>query len=288
MILEAKSQYETIVFSDDSNEDFDKYIEFLMREDKKFQQKIEHASDDEISEIKDGQTEKLKAQINKWVNNDWKHKDSIYPERTKYGKGYKMLVSGSGERVIFYEVYTDKKGKRHARIHKCPHYKDFSKDLEEKNIKPKEDADASLLLDLLQLERQDAVRDLKSDEDGLPEDVQKEFDERKKELEKKLDSQKESKKGSKSVDKKDHDKDSESSKKESETEKKEEEVTDPETGKKIKKVKHTGERGGHFYIDDDGDRVYPEEWKESLKDIRTLITESNIIPLSEFIKQLVG
>ncbi len=33
MILEAKSQYETIVFSDDSNEDFDKYIEFLMRED---------------------------------------------------------------------------------------------------------------------------------------------------------------------------------------------------------------------------------------------------------------
>ena len=36
-----------------------------------------------------------------------------------------------------------------------------------------------------------------------------------------------------------------------------EEVTDPETGKKIKKVKHTGPRGGHYYINDKGEHIYP-------------------------------
>lgn len=44
-----------------------------------------------------------------------------------------------------------------------------------------------------------------------------------------------------------------------------EEVTDPETGKKIKKVKHTGPRGGHYYINDKGEHIYPEEWNESIK-----------------------
>ena len=46
-----------------------------------------------------------------------------------------------------------------------------------------------------------------------------------------------------------------------------EEVTDPETGKKIKKVKHTGARGGHYYINDKGEHIYPEEWNESIKNM---------------------
>lgn len=64
-----------------------------------------------------------------------------------------------------------------------------------------------------------------------------------------------------------------------------EEITDPETGKKIKKVKHTGPRGGHYYINDKGEHIYPEEWNESLKDIKDLIIESNIISLSSYLNE---
>lgn len=79
----------------------------------------------------------------------------------------------------------------------------------------------------------------------------------------------------------------------SENEETKEEVTDPETGKKIKKVKHTGPRGGHYYINDKGDHVYPEEWNESRKDIREILVESinnsKIRPLCEYIKtRLIG
>ena len=77
------------------------------------------------------------------------------------------------------------------------------------------------------------------------------------------------------------------SKEDSDEESKEtkEEITDPETGKKIKKVKHTGPRGGHYYINDKGEHIYPEEWNESLKDIKNLIIESNIISLSSYLNE---
>lgn len=72
---------------------------------------------------------------------------------------------------------------------------------------------------------------------------------------------------------------------EKETKEEKEEVTDPETGKKIKKVKHTGPRGGHYYINNKGEHIYPEEWNESLKDIKDLIIESNIISLSSYLNE---
>ena len=70
-----------------------------------------------------------------------------------------------------------------------------------------------------------------------------------------------------------------------------EEVTDPETGKKIKKVKHTGPRGGHYYINDKGEHIYPEEWNESIKNmksVKTYITESKMISLVDYLKKMVG
>ena len=67
-----------------------------------------------------------------------------------------------------------------------------------------------------------------------------------------------------------------------------EEVTDPETGKKIKKVKHTGPRGGHYYIDDKGEHIYPEEWNESLKNVKSFIKESKMISLVDYLKKMVG
>lgn len=76
-------------------------------------------------------------------------------------------------------------------------------------------------------------------------------------------------------------------------EEKEEEVTDPNTGKKIKKVKHTGPRGGHYYLDDDKDKVYPPEWNESQKSLKSVLLESikefKIKPLSDYLKdKLIG
>lgn len=67
-----------------------------------------------------------------------------------------------------------------------------------------------------------------------------------------------------------------------------EEVTDPDTGRKIKKVKHVGERGGKYYIDDNGNKVYPEEWNESIIDLKTRILESKIVSLVDYLKQMIG
>ena len=70
-----------------------------------------------------------------------------------------------------------------------------------------------------------------------------------------------------------------------------EEVTDPETGKKIKKVKHIGPRGGHYYINDKGEHIYPEEWNESIKNmksVKTYITESKMVSLVDYLKKMVG
>lgn len=58
-----------------------------------------------------------------------------------------MLVDTTNNRIIFYEIYKNRDNKRCVTIHKCPHYKDFIKDLEEKGIKPKKDADPNILLD---------------------------------------------------------------------------------------------------------------------------------------------
>ena len=83
------------------------------------------------------------------------------------------------------------------------------------------------------------------------------------------------------------------SKEDSDEESKEtkEEIIDPETGKKIKKVKHTGPRGGHYYINDNGEHIYPEEWNESIKNMKSVksyITESKMVSLIEYLKKMVG
>ncbi|MBO5018193.1 MAG: hypothetical protein J6C56_04950 [Alistipes sp.] len=83
------------------------------------------------------------------------------------------------------------------------------------------------------------------------------------------------------------------SKEDSDEESKEtkEEITDPETGKKIKKVKHTGPRGGHYYINDKGEHIYPEEWNESIKNmksVKSFITESKMVSLIDYLKKMVG
>lgn len=77
---------------------------------------------------------------------------------------------------------------------------------------------------------------------------------------------------------------------EKETKEEKEEVKDPETGKKIKKVKHTGPRGGHYYINDKGEHIYPEEWNESIKNmknVKSYINESKMVSLIDYLNKMV-
>lgn len=111
----SKPQFKTVDFSERSSDDFRKYIKFLMtHQDKAFKERFEGMSDDEIEEELRKQLEK---KITKWVDDDTKHYDTIYPEDTKYGRGYKMLVSGEGQRVIFYEIYKDEDDNLCAKVH---------------------------------------------------------------------------------------------------------------------------------------------------------------------------
>lgn len=70
-----------------------------------------------------------------------------------------------------------------------------------------------------------------------------------------------------------------------------ENITEPETCRKIKRVKHTGPRGGHYYINDKGIHIYPKEWNESIKNFNSLksyIIESKIITLLDYFKKKIG
>ena len=52
-----------------------------------------------------------------------------------------------------------------------------------------------------------------------------------------------------------------------------------------------GKRGGKYYIDDNGNKVYPEEWNESIKNMKSVksyITESKMISLVDYLKKMVG
>ena len=289
MLLETNkkhkyNQFTQIDFDGDSEDEFEKYVDFLNGNSKHFKEEIKDKDEDEVEKIKNRWKGKLEKEIKEKLERTFNHEKSIYPSDTEYGED-NMLVDTTNNRIIFYEIYKNGDDKECVTIHKCPHYKDFIKDLEEKGIEPKKDADASILLDLLRVERHIATNE--SPNNKLSKKLDKEFNEREKELKKKLESQKESQK-EESDKEKGESKDSDNEK---ETKEEKEEVTDPETGKKIKKVKHTGPRGGHYYINDKGEHIYPEEWNESIKNMKSVksyITESKMVSLIDYLKKMVG
>ena len=231
-----------IELSDNAKKEIVDYSKYLAKTTKFDKEKIQEL------------TTKFEEQLKKNINSsDNEHSDSIFPRKTKFGKGYKMCVDKSKHRVIFYKIDKDENGKEVARIHECPHSTDLKKELDKKGIEPLEDSDPKLLLDYITIEKEDKVNN-----ETLTDEEREEYKKREDELKERI------------------------SNKSKETK---EEITDPETGKKIKKVKHTGPRGGHYYINDKGEHIYPEEWNESLKDIKDLIIESNIISLSSYLNE---
>lgn len=239
-----------IELSDSAKKEIVKYSKYLAKTTK--------FDEDKIEKLTIKFEEQLKTNINSSKN---EHSDSIFPKKTKFGKGYKMCVDKFKHRVIFYKIDKDENGQEIARIHECPHSTELKKELDKKGIKPLEDSDPQLLLDYITLEKEDKVNN-----NTLTDEEREEYKKKEEELKERI---------------------SNRSKK---TEKKEE-VTDPKTGKKIKKVKHTGPRGGHYYINDNGKHIYPEEWNESIKNMKSVksyITESEMITLVDYLKNMVG
>lgn len=237
-----------IELSDNAKKEIVNYSKYLAKTTKFDKEKIQEL------------TTKFEEQLKKNINSsDNEHSDSIFPRKTKFGKGYKMCVDKSKHRVIFYKIDKDENGKEVARIHECPHSTDLKKELDKKGIEPLEDSDPKLLLDYITIEKEDKVNN-----ETLTDEEREEYKKREDELKERI------------------------SNKSKETK---EEITDPETGKKIKKVKHTGPRGGHYYINDKGEHIYPEEWNESIKNIKSVksyITESKMVSLIDYLKKMVG
>ena len=238
-----------IELSDNAKKEIVNYSKYLAKTTKFDKEKIQEL------------TTKFEEQLKKNINSsDNEHSDSIFPRKTKFGKGYKMCVDKSKHRVIFYKIDKDENGKEVARIHECPHSTELKKELDKKGIKPLEDSDPKLLLDYITVEKEDKVN-----KETLTDEEREEYKKKEDKLKERI---------------------SNKSK-----ENKKEEVTDPETGKKIKKVKHTGPRGGHYYINDKGEHIYPEEWNESIKNmksVKTYITESKMVSLVDYLKKMVG
>ena len=239
-----------IELSDNAKKEIVNYSKYLAKTTKFDKEKIQEL------------TTKFEEQLKKNINSsDNEHSDSIFPRKTKFGKGYKMCVDKSKHRVIFYKIDKDENGKEVARIHECPHSTELKKELDKKGIKPLEDSDPKLLLDYITVEKEDKVNN-----ETLTDEEREEYKKKEEKLKERISNKLKEKR-------------------------KEEEVTDPETGKKIKKVKHTGPRGGHYYINDKGEHIYPEEWNESIKNmksVKTYITESKMVSLVDYLKKMVG
>lgn len=136
MLLESKrkskSQYKVVSFNDDSKDEFEKYIDFLYTNSERFKNEIKDKNEEEIKDIENKWKGKLEKELKDKLERTFNHKKSIYPSDTEYGED-NMLVDTTNNRVIFYEIHKGDDGSS-IKIHKCPHYKDFIKDLEEKGI----------------------------------------------------------------------------------------------------------------------------------------------------------
>ena len=119
-----------IELSDSAKKEIVKYSKYLAKTTK--------FDEDKIEQLTIKFEEQLKTNINSSKN---EHSDSIFPKKTKFGKGYKMCVDKFKHRVIFYKIDKDENGQEIARIHECPHSTELKKELDKKGIKPLEDRD---------------------------------------------------------------------------------------------------------------------------------------------------
>ena len=255
-----------VIFTRKTKDDFRKHNDYIRKQKKsdghKYQSYESKGINDSFKKNLKGNLEMIKDP-----------KDSIFPKEFEYNsESHKMYIDKKSHHIVFYKVIKPKKGESYISVEKSIHSMELRKELEKKDIKPLENSDPELQLDFLDVEYEDMVNNLDKDED-IPQEIKDKYNEKKSKLETKINKQNKVEKGNKNNNK---------------PEIKKEVITDPKTGKKITKVKHTGPRGGKFYNNDEGEKVYPPEWNESLKSIETKITESKMRSLVDYLKEMVG
>lgn len=235
-----------IEFSDNAKKEIINYSKYLAKTTKFDKEKIQEL------------TTKFEEQLKKNINSsDNEHSDSIFPRKTKFGKGYKMCVDKSKHRVIFYKIDKDENGKEVARIHECPHSTDLKKELDKKGIEPLEDSDPKLLLDYITIEKEDKVND-----ETLTDEEREEYKKKEEELKERISNK------SKGIEKEDKD-----------------EHGNPRQHK-------TGPQGGRYYrVKIDGKwGPWNSETNENknMKSVKSYITESKMVSLIDYLKKMVG
>ena len=233
-----------IEFSDNAKKEIINYSKYLAKTTKFDKEKIQEL------------TTKFEEQLKKNINSsDNEHSDSIFPRKTKFGKGYKMCVDKSKHRVIFYKIDKDENGKEVARIHECPHSTDLKKELDKKGIEPLGDSDPKLLLDYITVEKEDKVNN-----ETLTDEEREEYKKKEEELKERISNK------SKGIEKEDKD-----------------ENGNPRQHK-------TGPQGGKYYrVKIDGKwGPWNSETNEKMKSVKSYINESKMVSLIDYLKKMVG
>ena len=268
-----------IELSDSAKKEIVKYSKYLAKTTK--------FDEDKIEKLTTEFEEQLKTNINSSKN---EHSDSIFPKKTKFGKGYKMCVDKSKHRVIFYKIDKDENGQKIARIHECPHSTELKKELDKKGIKPLEDSDPKLLLDYITIEKEDKVNN-----DTLTDEEREEYKKKEEELKERISNR--SKK-----------KEENSDNKESKEIEKKEEITHSDKTKNPSEIwkRRPKERGigltkSYYNIHNPDSSITPEVYNKLVKDyekknesiknikcVKSYITESKMVSLIDYLKRMVG
>lgn len=233
-----------IEFSDNAKKEIINYSKYLAKTTKFDEKKIQKL------------TTKFEEQLKKNINSsDNEHSDSIFPRKTKFGKGYKMCVDKSKHRVIFYKIDKDENGEEVARIHECPHSTDLKKELDKKGIEPLGDSDPKLLLDYITVEKEDKVNN-----ETLTDEEREEYKKKEEELKEQISNKSQ---GIEKVDKDEH--------------------GNPRQHKK-------GPQGGRYYrVKIDGKwGPWNSETNEKMKSVKSYINESKMVSLIDYLKKMVG
>lgn len=244
-----------VIFTRKTKDDFRKHNDYIRKQKKsdghKYQSYESKGINDSFKKNLKGNLEKIKEP-----------KDSIFPNKFEYNsKSHKMYVDKKSHYVVFYTIETSKNGDKVMKVQKNIHSTELRKELDEKGIKPLENSDPELQLDLLNIEYEDKVNNLDEDEE-ISQEIKDKYNEKKSELESKINNKKEG------IEKEDKD-----------------ENGNPRQHK-------TGPRGGKYYrVKINGEwGPWNSETNENknMKSVKSFITESKMVSLVDYLKKMVG
>lgn len=244
-----------VIFTRKTKDDFKKHNDYIRKQKKsdghKYQSYESKGINDSFKKNLKGNLEKIKEP-----------KDSIFPNKFEYNsKSHKMYVDKKSHYVVFYTIETSKNGDKVMKVQKNIHSTELRKELDKKGIKPLENSDPELQLDLLNIEYEDKVNNLDEDEE-ISQEIKDKYNEKKSELESKINNKKEG------IEKEDKD-----------------ENGNPRQHK-------TGPRGGKYYrVKINGEwGPWNSETNENknMKSVKSFITESKMVSLVDYLKKMVG